>query len=179
MLLIAILFGLVAVLMVIRDRPHLRARAWWIYGGACGLAVMMMVSVQAFNVAGATRDEMTSQLQFPADYHDLDGGEIAAAFTLNADGTADVRGVWLGTEERDADGDRRCLSGDVLPVVGEARWWTNGDGWVVIEAEDRRTRFVQDDPLFMAEGWGKVYVLTPCTEQYTATFVTPDVDYGD
>jgi hypothetical protein len=174
-LIIAALFGLVAVLMVIRDKPHLRARAWWIFGGACAIAVITFVSVESFRVATATQSEMTAQLQFPVDYHDRDGGETASTFTLNADGTAELRGVMLGTGERDADGDRRCLSGDVTPVVGEARWWTTDSGWVVLEADERRTRFVQDDPLLMAEGWGKVYVLTPCTVEYTATFVTPDL----
>ncbi|PVE97919.1 hypothetical protein [Microbacterium sp. TPD7012] len=174
-LMIGVLFGLVAVLMIIRDRPHLRARAWWIFGGACLLAIVAAVSVQYFRVASATRDEMTTQLEFPVDYHDLDGGDTAATFTLSADGTAELRGLSLGTEERSADGDRRCLAGDVIPVVGEGRWWTTDQGWVIVEADDRRTRFVQDDSLLMAEGWGKVYVLTPCTEDYTATFVTPDL----
>jgi len=174
-LVIAAMFGLVAVLMVIRDRPNLRARAWWIFGAACTLAIIALVAVPSLRVATTTREEMAAQLEFPSEYHDLDGGEAAASFTLNADGTAELRGVSLGTEERSADGDRKCLAGTVVSVVGEARWWTTDQGWVVIEAEGRRTRFVQDDPLLMAEGWGKVYVLTPCAIEYTATFVTPDL----
>lgn len=66
---------------------------------------------------------------------------------------------------------RRC-------VTGKATWRTDDAGGVVIEAGERLTRFSQDDPLFMGWGWGKVYVLTPCTEEHTATFVTPNVDYS-
>jgi len=85
----------------------------------------------------------------------------------------------LGTEERELDDGRVCLDGDVTPVVGKASWRTDDAGWVVIETGDRQTRLSQDDPMLMGWGWGKVYVLTPCTEEYTATFVTPNADYSD
>ncbi|MGS0561981.1 hypothetical protein [Microbacterium aurugineum] len=58
-------------------------------------------------------------------------------------------------------------------------WRTDDAGGVIIEAGERHTRFQQDDPLLLGGGWGKVYVLTPCTEEYTATFVTPNANYSD
>lgn len=156
-----------------------RVRIWLFIVGGAILAVLLVLAVQAFRGSTLARQDMAAHLTFPADYHGFEEASATTAFTLHDDGTAELAGVMLGSEERKQDDGRVCLDGDVIPVVGEARWWTDDAGWVVIEADERRTRFVKDDPLFMAWGWGKVYVLTPCSEEYTATFVTPDADYSD
>lgn len=143
------------------------------------LAVLLVVAVQAFRGSTLARQDMSAQVEFPAEYHGFEEASEDAGFTLDEDGTAEVSGLVLGTEERKLDDGRVCLDGDVSPVVGKAGWRTDDAGWVVIEADGRHTRLRQDDPLLMGWGWGKVYVLTPCTEEYTATFVTPNVDYSD
>jgi hypothetical protein len=156
-----------------------RARTWWWVIGGVTLAALSVVAVQMFRGSTLARQDMAAHLEFPADYHGFEQAPETSGFTLNEDGTAEVSALVLGSEERKLGDARVCLDGDVAPVDGEARWWTDEAGWVVIEAGGRSTRFVKDDPLLMAWGWGKVYVLTPCTEEYTATFVTPDADYSD
>lgn len=155
-----------------------RARTWLFIAGGVVLAVLLVMAVQAFRGSTLARQDMAAHLRFPAEYHGFEQASPETGFALQDDGTAAVSGVMLGTEERKQDDGRVCLDGDVLAAEGEGRWWTDDAGWVVIEVGDRRTRFVKDDPLLMAEGWGKVYVLTPCTQEYTATFVTPDADYS-
>lgn len=157
----------------------LTRRWWWFIAGGAVLAVLVVVAVQAFRGSTLARQDMAAHLAFPATYHAFEEASELAGFTLNEDGTAEVSALMLGSEERKLDDGRVCLDGDVIPVRGDATWRTDDGGWVVIEAGERRTRFSQDDPLSMGWGWGKVYVLTPCTEEYTATFVTPDADYSD
>lgn len=157
----------------------LTRRWWWFIAGAVVLVALVIVAFQAFRGSTLARQDMAAHLTFPATYH---GGEEAsdiAGFTLDEDGTAEVSALMLGSGERKLDDGRVCLDGDVIPVAGKATWRTDDAGWVVIEADGRQTRFSQDDPLLMGGGWGKVYVLTPCTEEYTATFVTPNADYSD
>lgn len=138
---------------------------------------VMIAGFQAFRGSTLTRQDMAAHLDFPAAYSGREDTFTGAGFTLREDGTATLDGVSLGSEEHDGDNGRRCLGGDIASASGPARWWADDSGWVIIEADGRRSRFHQDDPLFMAEGWGKVYLLTPCDEELTATFVTPDVRY--
>lgn len=155
-------------------------RPWWLLavGGGILLAVVFFVVLQTFRGSTLARQDMDANLMFPASYHGFDAPSHDAGFTLDEDGTAEVSELVLGSEERELDDGRACLDGDVSPVTGEATWRTDDAGWVVIEAGERQTRLRQDDPLLMGWGWGKVYVLTPCTQEYTATFVTPDVYSG-
>lgn len=149
-------------------------RAWWFVGAGVALALLLVLAFQAFRGSTLTRQDMAAHLRFPATYGGIEDAPAQASFTLHDDGTASLSGMPLGSEERTQDDGRVCLDGDVAQAEGEARWWTDDAGWVVLEVEDRRTRFVQDDPLLVAEGWGTVYVLTPCTQEYTATFMTRD-----
>ena len=155
-------------------------RPWWFIaiGGGILLAVLSVVALQAFRGSTLTRQDMDANLVFPASYHGFEDASQDAGFTLDEDGTAEVSDLMLGSEERKLDDGRACLDGDVSPVTGSATWRTDDAGWVVIEVGDRQTRLRQDDPLLMGWGWGKVYVLTPCTQDHTATFVTRDV-YSD
>jgi len=152
-------------------------RLWFIAGAVCLIAVMI-VGFHAFRGSTVTRKDMDAHLAFPSTYSGREDAFTGAGFTLREDGTATLHGVSLGSEEHEADEGRRCLGGDVVSLTGPARWWTDDSGWVIIEADGHRSRFHQDDPLFMAEGWGKVYLLTPCEEEFTATFVTPDARYS-
>ncbi|CAN7154084.1 MULTISPECIES: hypothetical protein [Microbacterium] len=160
-----------------------RSRGWWLIAGGALLAailvVLLVLAVQAFRRSTLARQDMAAHLSFPATYHGFEEASELAGFTLKEDGSAEVSALMLGTEERELDDGRVCLDGDVTPVVGKASWRTDDAGWVVIEAGERQTRLSQDDPMLMGWGWGKVYVLTPCTEEYTATFVTPNADYSD
>lgn len=162
------------------QRARLRG-LWWFVAGGVILAVLLVAAFQTFRGSTLARQDMAAHLSFPATYHGFEEASELAGFTLNDDGTAEVSALMLGTEERELDDGRVCLDGDVTPVVGKASWRTDDAGWVVIEAGDRQTRLSQDDPMLMGWGWGwgKVYVLTPCTEEYTATFVTPNADYSD
>lgn len=159
------------------------SRRWWFIAGGAILAailvVLVVLAVQAFRGSTLARQDMAAHLSFPATYHGFEEASELTGFTLKEDGSAEVSALMLGTEERELDDGRVCLDGDVTPVVGKASWRTDDAGWVVIEAGGRQTRLSQDDPMLMGWGWGKVYVLTPCTEEYTATFVTPNADYSD
>lgn len=151
---------------------------WWFIAGGVILAVLLVVAFQAFRGSTLARQDMAAHLTFPATYQGFQEASETAAFILNEDGTAEVSALMLGSGERKLDDGRVCLDGDVIPVTGKASWRTDDAGGIVIEAGERLTRFSQDDPLFTGWGWGKVYVLTPCTEEYTATFVTPNADYS-
>lgn len=152
---------------------------WWVVAGGVILAVLLVVAFQTFRGSTLARQDMGAHLTFPATYHGFEEASENTGFTLHEDGTAEVSALMLGSEERTLDDGRVCLDGDVISVAGKASWRTDDAGGVVIEADERHTHFRQDDPLFMGWGWGKVYVLTPCTEECTATFVTPNADYSD
>ena len=157
-------------------------RRRFIAGGAilaAILVVLLVMAVQAFRGSTLARQDMAAHLSFPVTYHGFEEASEIGGFTLNEDGTAEVSALMLGSEERKLDDGRTCLDGDVRSVEGKASWRTDDAGWVVIEVGERQTRLSQDDPMLMGWGWGKVYVLTPCTEEYTATFVTPNADYSD
>ncbi|MFK3677238.1 hypothetical protein ACI2IP_05870 [Microbacterium sp. NPDC090218] len=143
------------------------------------LVVAALLVFHTFRGSTLARQDMAAHLEYPATYHGFEEASELTGFTLDADGTAELSALMLGTEERKLDDGRVCLDGDVIPVAGEATWRTDDSGGVVVEAGDRHTRFSQDNPLLMGWGWGKVYVLTPCTQEFTATFVTPDADYAD
>lgn len=162
------------------QRARLRG-LWWFVAGGVILAVLLVAAFQTFRGSTLARQDMAAHLSFPATYHGFEEASELAGFTLNDDGTAEVSALMLGTEERELDDGRVCLDGDVTPVVGKASWRTDDAGWVVIETGDRQTRLSQDDPMLMGWGWGWGWgnVLTPCTEEYTATFVTPNADYSD
>ncbi|WP_217176963.1 hypothetical protein [Streptomyces sp. AC495_CC817] len=155
-----------------------RRTGWWFVFGGAVLVAGMVWGFQALRGATLTRQDMAAHLEFPATYNGREEDFTGHSFTLRDDGTATFSGVVLGSGEEVEEGGRRCLIGDVRAVDGEGRWWADDSGWVIVEADGVRSRFHQDDPLFMAEGWGKVYLLTPCTQEYAATFVTPDVDYS-
>ncbi|QYG12273.1 hypothetical protein [Microbacterium sp. PAMC22086] len=160
------------------QRARLRG-LWWFVAGGVILAVLLVAAFQTFRGSTLARQDMAAHLSFPATYHGFEEASELAGFTLNDDGTAEVSALMLGTEERELDDGRVCLDGDVTPVVGKASWRTDDAGRVVIETGDRQTRLSQDDPMLMGWGWGWGNVLTPCTEEYTATFVTPNADYSD
>ncbi len=160
------------------QRARFRGLRWFVAGGVL-LAVLLVVAFQSFRGSTLARQDMGAHLTFPATYHGFEEAPEHTGFTLHEDGVADVSALMLGSEERTLDDGRVCLDGDVIPVAGKARWRTDDAGGVIIEAGERHTRFQQDDPLLMGGGWGKVYVLTPCTEEYTATFVTPNANYSD
>lgn len=162
---------------VMRKAP---TRTWWFIaiGGGILLVVLFVVVLQAFRGSTLTRQDMGANLAFPASYHGFEDASQDAGFILDEDGAAEVSDLMLGSGERKLDDGRACLDGDVRPVTGNATWRTDDAGWVVIEVGERQTRLRQDDPLLMGWGWGKVHVLTPCAQDYTATFVTPDV-YSD
>lgn len=151
---------------------------WWLLFGGAALVAVTIVGFQAFRGSTLTRQDMAAHLTFPATYNGREDVFTGAGFTLREDGTATLDGISLGTEEHDGDNGRRCLGGEMVSATGAARWWADDSGWVIIEADSRRSRFHQDDPLLMAEGWGKVYLLTPCDEEFTATFVTLDARYS-
>ena len=145
--------------------------------GGVALAVVMVLAFHAFRGSTLARQDMDAHLEFPATYHGRDEAFDGDRMILRADGTATLDGIILGKDEKRSEDGRPCINGDLTAVSGDARWWADDSAWVFLEAEGRRSRLHPDDPLLMAEGWGKVYLLTPCSDEYSAIFLTPDARY--
>lgn len=153
-------------------------RRWLVIGGVVIVAAAIF-GFELLRGSTVTRQDMLDHLDFPAVYQGRDEAFADEGFTLRVDGTVTLQNVVLGTGERRADDGRPCVSGDMTTVTGEGRWWADDSGWVIIESAGYRSRFHQDDPLLMAEGWGKIFLLTPCEQQYSAIMVTPDARYSE
>jgi hypothetical protein len=120
--------------------------------------------------AGQARAEMDQQLTFPAVYQVYGGPRDVPAFTLYADGRAEVKALSLGDSEHTDGTGRHCFTGSSAVTDTDAHWAMVERGVLKIEVGAVSTRVAYDDAFFLADGWGKVYAMTSCASPYAETF---------